>query len=272
MKIIDSAKTYLRKIPGLQPVYSKINNSVKAATVPALNFLLKFNGYTYNEFDVTSRRNIEFLRDPDFIKAYEAGNKQGSWGLEIKLCWIMHVNQWAAFYAKQLRGDFVECGVYRGGLSMSNMVYIDFKSMTDRKYYLFDTFCGLDSEFSTQKELDLYKDVYKETYDFVVDSFKDWQNVVIVRGAVPKTLTQVDIKEVAFLHIDMNCVLPEVEAIKFFWPKLVAGGIVIMDDYAHIGHELQKKAMDKFASSQGLKILSLPTGQGILIKPGICKE
>lgn len=267
MQIINGIKPCLRKVPGLRSFYIKVNHLVKAATIPALNFLLRFNGYTYNEFDVTSQRNTEFLRNPDYIKAYEAGNKQGGWK-GIKICWVMHVNQWAAFYAKQLHGDFVECGVWRGGLSMSNMVYIDFKSMTDRKYYLFDTFCGLDSEFSTQKELDSYKGAYEETYDFVVNSFKDWPNVVIVRGAVPKTLTQVNIKEVAFLHIDMNCVLPEVEAIKFFWPKLVAGGIVILDDYAHIGHELQKKAMDEFASSQGLKILSLPTGQGLLIKPG----
>lgn len=267
MRIINSIKASLRKIPGLQESYGKMRNSVIAATVPALKFLLKFNCYTYDEFDVTSRRNTEFLTEPDYIKAYEAANKQGGWGAGIKICWTMHVNQWAAFHAKQLCGDFVECGVWRGGLSMSNIVYIDFKSMVDRKYYLFDTFCGLDKGFSTQKEFGSYRNAYEETHDFVVKSFKDWPNVIIVRGAIPKTLAQVDIKEVAFLHIDMNCVLPEVEAIKFFWPKLVAGGIVILDDYAHVGHENQKKAMDEFASSQGVKILSLPTGQGFLIKP-----
>ncbi len=40
--------------------------------------------------------------------------------------------------------------------------------------------------------------------------------LVIVKGSVPKTLPQVDIRKVAYLHIDMNCVLPEVEALKFF--------------------------------------------------------
>lgn len=265
MQIVNGIKACLWRIPGLRSFYHKMKNFVRSPTTPVLNFLLRTNGYTYNEFDVTSRRNTEFLKEPDYIKAFEAGNKQCDG--EARVRWLMHVNQWAAFHAKQLRGDFVECGVWRGVISMSNIVYIDFKSMTDRKYYLFDTFCGLDSEFSTQEELDKYKNAYPDGYDFVVNSFKDWPNVIIVRGAIPRTLTKVDIKEVVYLHIDMNCVLPEVEAIKFFWPKLVAGGIVILDDYAHMGHKGQKKAMDEFASSRGVKILSFPTGQGLLIKP-----
>ena len=65
----------------------------------------------------------------------------------------------------------------------------------------------------------------------------------------------------------MNCVQPEVAAMEYFWPKLVAGGVVILDDYGFSGHEAQKRAADQFAASVGARILSLPTGQGLLIKP-----
>jgi hypothetical protein len=42
---------------------------------------------------------------------------------------------------------------------------------------------------------------------------------------------------------------------------------VLLDDYAGFGYEWQKIGMDAFATERGLSILSLPTGQGLLIKP-----
>ena len=52
-----------------------------------------------------------------------------------------------------------------------------------------------------------------------------------------------------------------------FWPKLVPGGIVLFDDYAYYKHTPQKTALDSWADSVGVQILSVPTGQGLLIKP-----
>lgn len=42
---------------------------------------------------------------------------------------------------------------------------------------------------------------------------------------------------------------------------------VLLDDYGHSGHEEQKRAFDGFALSKDVKILTLPTGQGLIIKP-----
>lgn len=209
-------------------------------------------------------KNCDFLEDPKFKESYDAAQRQCN--RPTRCAWNLHINQWAAFHAKQLSGDFVECGVYRGSFAMSNMMYIDFKNIIDRKYYLFDTFNGLDKEYSSEEEYTNHRCDYPESYNFVVDSFKDYPNVVIVRGAVPKTLSKVKIEKVAYLSLDMNSVIPELEAIKYFWPKMVAGAITVLDDYGWPGHENQKKAMDDFALSVGVKILYLPTGQGLMIK------
>ena len=75
------------------------------------------------------------------------------------------------------------------------------------------------------------------------------------------------LEESSFLHIDMNCVYPEAEALKYFWDKLVKGGMVIFDDYGWAVYYEQKQAHDLFAESKGVKIVTLPTGQGLLIKP-----
>ena len=70
-----------------------------------------------------------------------------------------------------------------------------------------------------------------------------------------------------FLSIDMNCVQPEVDALNFFWDKMVPGGLIVLDDYGfgNSNHE-QKKAHDEFATSKNVEILSLPTCQGLIIK------
>lgn len=242
------------KVPGYQLLIRLVGKS----------FLYSL-GFTYSDGMLITNKNCDFMKDPRFIEAYTKAVKQCD--IPFAFYWNLYITQWAAFHAKQLEGDFVECGVNRGIHAMSTMTYIGFNALQNRKYYLFDTFCGLDKELSSEEEYLAYKDDYPDCYEFVVDSFKEYPNVVIVRGVVPKTLSQADIRKVAYLHIDMNCVLPELEALKFFWSKLETGGIVILDDYGWRGHEKQKRAEDDFVSSVGAKVLALPTGQGMIIKP-----
>ena len=79
-------------------------------------------------------------------------------------------------------------------------------------------------------------------------------------------MTLVKTEKVAYLHLDMNCAPPEVAALEYFWQYLVPGAFVLLDDYAYRGFECQKAAMDKVAAEKNSKIVSLPTGQGLLIK------
>jgi hypothetical protein len=84
---------------------------------------------------------------------------------------------------------------------------------------------------------------------------------------VPDTLATVNIQQVAYLSIDMNIAKPEREALEYFWPKLVPGGVVVLDDYGWINYAEQKATIDEFARIKGLNICTLPTGQGIIVKP-----
>jgi hypothetical protein len=43
-------------------------------------------------------------------------------------------------------------------------------------------------------------------------------------------------------------------------------GMVLFDDYAYFGHESLTRAIDAAALSLGTEVLSLPTGQGLIIK------
>ena len=219
---------------------------------------------TFREDGLSTVHNCDFVSDPRFAHAFDVAQKQES---ATDLRWRMHVTQWAGAHAVKLDGDFVECGVNRGFLSSSVMAYINFNSLPDRKFFLFDTYSGLVDSLVTEEDIAAHRHPYPDCYDFVVDSFRDQSNVVIVKGVVPESLSTVKIDRVAYLSIDMNCVQPEIAAMEYFWPRLVAGAIVIIDDYGFSGHEAQKKAADKFAANLGIEILTLPTGQGMLVKP-----
>ncbi len=228
------------------------------------------DGYTlsvarYNADGLVSDKNCDFMKEPRFVEAYDQAMKQSSTP-SFKGHWHIHVTTWAAAHASQLSGDFVECGVFRGMMAMATMTYTRFHEL-NRKYYLFDTFCGLDAEYCTPAEYATYIGQYPDTFELVTRRFAPFPNVVIVKGPVPATLSRVEISKVAYLHLDMNCTMPEIAAFKHFWPRMVQGGIVVLDDYGWPGHESQKESFDELAKSYGVEILSLPTGQGVILKP-----
>jgi hypothetical protein len=55
------------------------------------------------------------------------------------------------------------------------------------------------------------------------------------------------------------------ESIEVLWSKLTPGAIIVLDDYAFTGYETPHRAWDDFAKSCNLMILTVPTGQGLLI-------
>lgn len=229
---------------------------------------------TYDFDGLRSIHNHDFMKESSFVEAYERGVEAA--GRDDQWYWRVHVGLWAGAFAARLRGDFVECGVNWGFLSSAIMHYLDW-DRHGKTFYLFDTFAGLDPKIVSETERrqgameqsrrHLASGHYAADVDAVRANFSQWRNVRVVQGSVPDILAQSDISEVAYVHLDMNCALPTVGAAEFFWPRMVQGAMMLMDDYAYRGYETQKSAMDEFARSKGVEILSLPTGQGLLLRP-----
>jgi len=217
--------------------------------------------------------NHDFMRNERFVHAYLRAS--GFSGVEYQnYYWRVHVAIWCASLGLSLEGDFVECGVYKGLLSTAIMSYFDWNS-TGRDFYLFDTFEGVDERQLSDDEIKkgtiaYFREMYKEDiYQDVVRNFSEFSNVQIIKGIVPYSLETVDIKKVAYLSIDMNNALPEIAAVNYFWDRLSPGAPILLDDYGFINYECQKRAFDNWAKEHSIEILALPTGQGLIIKPGV---
>lgn len=228
----------------------------------------------YQYDGLASRHNHDFMIDPAFMAAY--GRGVAATGMDYQWFWRVHVGLWAARSAAKLAGDFVECGVNRGFLSSAIMYDLDWNT-TNRLFYLLDTFAGLDERYLSDEERaggvsernrrEITSGFYTTNLESVKQNFAEWPGAKIIQGSIPDTLPQIDSTRIAFLHIDLNCTIPEVAAIDYLWDRLVPGAFILLDDYAYFGYNPQKEGMDQWAGKMNLSILSLPTGQGLLIKP-----
>lgn len=215
------------------------------------------------------------LKDPLFLAAYARG-LEASQGVDSGIHWRVHVALWAAATAVRLPGDFVECGVNAGFVSSAIMQRLDWRNVSKR-FYLIDTFRGpVSAQYSSEEiaagrltlaEKTIASGGYVTDTERVRRNFAEWPNAVVVEGAVPEILPQVPVDRVAFLHLDMNCAYPERAALEFFWARLTPGAVVLFDDYSYWGSESQAEAIDAATAELGVTVLSLPTGQGLVIKP-----
>lgn len=228
-------------------------------------------------------RNPDFLQEPRFKTAYNRGMNSGHHicrepgsNTDVHIEWRVHVLLWAARHAALLPGDFVECGVNTGIYSLAVCDYLDFNRL-GKEFYLFDTFAGIPLGQITERERALGRIEenaawYGECHEIAQRNFAPYPKAHLIKGAIPATLSAVDIPQVCYLSIDMNIVEPEIAAINFFWDKLSPGAPVILDDYGWSGFAPQKEAFDEFAARHGVAIANLPTGQGLLLKPPANKQ
>ncbi|MEK7235912.1 MAG: TylF/MycF/NovP-related O-methyltransferase [Nitrospirota bacterium] len=232
----------------------------------------------YDRDGLRSVHDHSFMSDPLFCRAYNRGVlAAGEYGWH----WRIHIGLWAARSASGLKGDFVECGVNRGLLASAIMEYLNWDSLS-KTFYLLDTFNGMDERYFPTQDLkcgaieknkrSIQSGFYVQSVESVRKNFSQWNNVEIIQGAVPETLKHVTAREIGFLHLDMNCAFPEVATLECFWERLVPGAFILLDDYAYVGYGVQKAAMDIVASAKGVTIASLPTGQGLLVKPAIMEK
>lgn len=223
-------------------------------------YLILFR-HTYFGGRMATCHNADFLRDPIFRQSYQTAIDRNNCGF----AWNIMIACWAATHAQRLEGDFVECGVARGGTTSAILSYLGWKD-DHRKFYLFDTFCGLVKDQVTKEDKGAFNQFYDDCYEDVCRYFSRWNSVVLVRGVVPESLKQLPAStKVAYLHIDMNCAAPEHAALEFFRNRMVPGGVILLDDYGWRGYQNQKVVHDAFAESLGTKVLPLPTGQGLIM-------
>jgi O-methyltransferase len=152
-------------------------------------------------------------------------------------------------------GDFVECGVYRGG-SAGVLGDALMNSPIPRRLWLYDSFEGMPK--ASEKD-DAHSHAIESQY---VGSEEQARRILhklrvaedkftIVRGRFEKTFGSVKPTPVALLHVDCDFYEPVKLTLETFYPLVVAGGFVIFNDYGSF--QGCRTAADEFMSANSIK-------------------
>jgi O-methyltransferase len=170
---------------------------------------------------------------------------------------------------RDVSGAFAECGVWRGGSVLAMIATLQSLGATPRDIWLFDTFEGMTeptaedvSEFDPpalgtwRSAVSRGKRPWAELFDAQVfneeivratlaETGYPADRLHFVRGPVEETLPdQVPATSLALLRLDTDWYESTRHELTHLYPRLEAGGVLIVDDYGHF--EGARRAVDEY--------------------------
>jgi hypothetical protein len=163
-----------------------------------------------------------------------------------------------------IRGDIAEVGVYRGGSAK----IICKANNNIRNLHLFDTFSGLPQVSS----IDGYfrEGQYSETsLESVKNYLKDYENVYYYKGIFPDSSKEVSNKIFSFVNLDTDIYDSTMNSLKFFYPRMRPGGIIMSHDYIATYPNIVegvKLAFEEYFISKKEPIIEMAGSQCLVVK------
>lgn len=174
-------------------------------------------------------------------------------------------------YINNILGNVAECGVYYGRFSR----HIN-KCFPDRTLYLFDTFDGFAAQ-DLEKELSLGNDSFNNSnfalnknifsgvnIEFMMQHMPHPEKCIVKQGIFSETSIGIE-DSFCFVNLDMDLYQPMLAALKFFWNKMISGGVVLLHDYYHQKLPGVALAVEDFEKSIKKRICKTPIGDSCSI-------
>lgn len=171
-----------------------------------------------------------------------------------------------------IAGDIVECGVWRGGSTMCALLQLKNLNDLQRHAYLYDTFEGMsepsekDADLSGKDARHLLERSEKTTEDIMwcyapLDDVKKnisstgypSGNVMYVKGKVEETIPGTIPDKISILRLDTDWYESTYHELNYLFPKLVNGGVLIIDDYGH--WKGAREAVDQYFKENNIQML-----------------
>lgn len=158
-----------------------------------------------------------------------------------------------ALRARNLNGEYWDVGCHSGG-SSAIMKF----AAPERPIRMFDSFDGLPSGSA--------KDKNNEPGRFAI-KFDEIMHMLgpVHAGWVPETFKGLEDSEIALAHVDLDLYQSTKDALEFVGPRIVPGGIIVIDDYGSDGWSGVSQAVDEFLSNDFTVATDAPE-QAILTK------
>ena len=211
---------------------------------------------------------IAMIKLPDFNKSFEYENNF------YLSCDITRISKLLAHYQLykntiNVPGAIVECGVFKGAsFSRFTMFRELFENPFSRKVIGFDTFEEF-PETNFKDDLDYRNHFIDEagsssiSVEQMTEVLKNkgiYKNIDFVKGDITKTVPDYVSKhpelKISLLNLDTDIYEPAKVILKYLYPKIARGGILILDDYGTFPGET--KAADEYFQDHDVVIQKFP--------------
>lgn len=185
-------------------------------------------------------------------------------------CYVLYT---LASQALHLHGDIWECGVYKGGtaLLLAQAIAQGAGTPARPQLHLFDTFTGLPPT-DTQRDL-LHAGAFADTtLDAVTRLLEEYDFVSYHRGTMPGTFEELEAATISFAHVDVDIYDSVLACCAFIYPRLVAGAVMVFDDYGFPSCPGARRAVDEFFADKPERPLVLHSGQAVVFALGAARS
>jgi len=207
--------------------------------------------------------NNTVLRNAEFMDAYLQIIREGSVFLSFRDMFNIY---YYVSRAREMEGDMAEVGVYQG--KGAKLISI-FKG--NARLHLFDTFEGMPRIDETQDTSHQAGDFDTTSLEKVESYLKNFPNITYYKGFFPESVFKGDAssRKYSFVHLDGDIFQTTLDGLRFFYPRMIDGGVIISHDYASQTCPGVKAAFDIFSQETGILPIPLWDFQCMIIKsPG----
>lgn len=149
----------------------------------------------------------------------------------------------------KIKGDIAEVGVAAGATAK---ILCEVKG--NKSLFLFDTFEGLPKVDSVDEPCFSEKQFYSPLAH-VKKVLKGYQNVFFYKGLFPASAKGLENKNFSFVHLDVDLYSSTLDSLKWFYPRLNRGGMIISHDY-HRARGV-REAFTKFFEDKNEPVIQL---------------
>lgn len=166
-------------------------------------------------------------------------------------------------------GDAAEVGSFRGGSAF--FVATAFRMIHEQEVTMrvFDTFEGHPEQAITEHDPFHKAGRFRRTsYERVQELLSPFSRVTVHKGDVAESLRHVPDASYRFVHLDTDLYKPTIECLDYFTPRMVSGGVIVVDDFASQKCPGVPKAVAEFMARAGdpFQVWDMRTEQLILVK------
>lgn len=170
-----------------------------------------------------------------------------------------------------LGGATCEAGVYRGLASylICREQRTENPGFDGTGHFAIDSFEGLATPDQADGDPSCAGRFGDTSAALVRNTLEDFPGVRIIEGWIPEALGELPEQAYRFVHVDVDLHAPTAACLEYFYPRMVRGGIIVVDDYGPWptgewpGCRL---AVHEFSARHEAPFAALDTGNVVIVK------